>query len=222
MRMSEEASLEMQFKRGPGGRPSVAEAERRHRALLDCAARMFLDQGVSGVSIDEISRRSGVAKRFIYARYKGKEDLFVAAVEQFFAGMLDSLHEFETPLDDPEQGLFQYASHLLELALQPDALALNRLFLTAAPRFPDLARLFVERNRHRNLAGARNLLQAYADRGAIVISDPQELAENFFILTIGIPQRFALLGMCETPLEEQERLRRAVRLFLGGCAPRKN
>jgi AcrR family transcriptional regulator len=208
---------EISFKRGPGGRPSVVEAERRQRALLDCAARLFLDLGFGDVSIDEVSRRSGVAKRFIYARYKGKEELFVAAIEQFFAGMLDSLGAFETPLDDPLQGLVQYASHLLELALQPDALALNRLFLTAAPRFPDLARLFVERNRRRNLEGVRNLLQVYADRGAILIADPQALAESFFILTIGIPQRLALLGLREPPEEQQRHLRQAVRLFLQGC-----
>ncbi len=219
--MTEEASLERQFKRGPGGRPSVAEAERRQRALLDCAARMFLEQGFGDVSIEEISRRSGVAKRFIYARYKGKEELFVAAIEQFFAGMLEALHEFETPLDDPEEGLVHYAQRLLELALQPDALALNRLFLTAAPRFPDLARLFVERNRHRNLQGVRDLLQAYADRGAIIVSDPQALAESFFILIIGIPQRLALLGMRESPGEQRDRLRRAVQLFLGGCGSRE-
>ncbi len=218
--MSVETPPTKEFRRGPGGRPSVAEAERRHLALLDCAARMFLDQGFDEVSIEEIARRAGVAKRFIYARYKGKEELFVAAIERLFAEKLEALHEFETPLEDPEQGLFAYASHMLELAVQPDALAANRLFLTAAPRFPDLARLFVERNRRRNLASLRGLLQAYEERGAISTGDAQALAEDFLMLTTGVPQRLALLGLRETPEEEQRRLRQAVRLFLDGCRSR--
>ncbi len=215
--MSAETSQEKTFKRGPGGRPSVAEAGRRQLALLESAALIFLDQGFADASIEEVARRSGVAKRFIYARYKGKEQLFVAAIEHLVAGKLEALHEFETPLDDPEQGLVQYASHMLDLALQPDALALNRLFLTIAPRFPDLTRNFVERNRARNFAGLRGLLQTYADRGAIVAADLQMLAESFFMLTAGVAQRLALLGLRAPPEEERDGLRHAVRLFLDGC-----
>ena len=72
-----------EFKRGRGGRPTRGEAERRHRSLLRAATRLFLEKGWEGASIDEISRRSGVAKRFIYARYPDKTALFVAAVERF-------------------------------------------------------------------------------------------------------------------------------------------
>jgi TetR/AcrR family transcriptional regulator, mexJK operon transcriptional repressor len=207
------------FRRGPGGRPSAREAERRRAALLECAARLFLDAGYDPVSIDEISRVSGVAKRFIYARYKNKEELFVAAIEHFFAGRLEALHEMKAPRARAEKGLVQFVAPILELALNPDALALHRLFITAAPRFPELARAFVERNRHRNLADIRRVLQSYADRGEIVIADAQMMAEHFFILTIGIPQRLALLGLREPPKQEARRLRAAVRLFLRGCAP---
>ena len=65
-----DAPLEpIEFKRGPGGRPTREEAERRHRVLLATAFRLFLEKGWDGVSIEEISRQSGVAKGFIYARY---------------------------------------------------------------------------------------------------------------------------------------------------------
>jgi TetR/AcrR family transcriptional regulator, mexJK operon transcriptional repressor len=221
-RMSVEAPQDKGFKRGPGGRPSVAEAERRQRVLLDCAMQLFLEQGFDAVSIDEIARRSGVAKRFIYARYKGKEEIFVAAIEQCFAERLEHLLEFDTLPADPEEGLTHYAARLLDLALAPDALAMNRLFTMVAPRFPELTRKFIERGRHRNLGGVRRLLQAYADRGVIVSSDMQLLAESFFILIVGIPQRFALLGLRETPDDESRRLQQAVRLFLEGCRPRKS
>ena len=68
------------FKRGPGGRPTRQEAERRHQSLLATTFRLFLEKGWEAASIDEISRQSGVAKTFIYARYPNKVALFVGAI----------------------------------------------------------------------------------------------------------------------------------------------
>ena len=43
------------YKRGPRGRPTRQEAERRHQSLLATATRLFLDKGWDGASVDEIS-----------------------------------------------------------------------------------------------------------------------------------------------------------------------
>ena len=45
-------------------------------------ASLFLERGWEGTSIDEVSRQSGVAKTFIYARYPDKEALFAGAIER--------------------------------------------------------------------------------------------------------------------------------------------
>jgi TetR/AcrR family transcriptional regulator, mexJK operon transcriptional repressor len=209
------------FKRGPGGRPTQAEAARRHGVLLEIAARLFLERGIDSVSMEEIAKQAEVAKRFIYARYGGKSELFVAAVEHWFADRLETLHAFELPQQRGEKGLLQFGRKLLELALQPDALALHRLFVIAAPRFPELAKLFVERNSHRIVGEIVRMLTVYADRGEIEFPHPQMLAEQFFISIVGIPQRLALLGLRETPMEEQRRLRAAILLFLDGCRARR-
>lgn len=209
-----------EFKRGPGGRPTRQEAERRHAALLNTAIRLFLDQGLDGVSIDEIAKQAAVAKRFIYARYSDKSALFVAAVEHGFANRLQLLQEFQPPRRRAEAALVEFGQKLLDVALQPDALALFRLLISAAPRFPGLAELFVARNRHRSVDEIERVLAFYADRGEIVLSAPQLMAEQFFISVVGIPQRFALLGLRESPAAEKRRLRTAVRLFLNGCRGR--
>lgn len=80
------------YKRGPGGRPARKEAERRHQSLLESAIHLFLAKGWDGASVDEISRHSGVAKRFIYARYPDKAALFVGAIEQFICEKMEILH----------------------------------------------------------------------------------------------------------------------------------
>ena len=105
----------------------------------------------------------------------------------------------------------------MDLALRPEVLAFHRLFIAEAPRFPGLAKLFVERNRHRPLSEIIRVLAVYADRGMIQFGDPESLAEQFLILVAGLPQRVALLVGREESSREVRRLEAAVRLFLDGC-----
>jgi len=204
-----------EFKRGPGGRPTREEAERRHRSLLATAFRLFLEKGWDGVSVEEISRQSGVAKGFIYARYTDKGALFVEAIERLMADAIGTLHLAEPLPDDVEQGLCAFGRKLLDLVLQPEALAFHRQFIADAGRFPELAKLFVERNRLLDMM--IEVLRTYADRGAIKLSEPRTMAEHFAILVVGIPRMLALLVGREPPAAEERRLRAAVRLFLDGC-----
>src|SRR5262252_662365 len=92
------------FRRGPGGRPTQKEAERRHRTLLKTAMRLFLKDGWDGTSIDEISRQSGIAKRFIYARYADKAALFVGTLQRFIEEHAGALQFSERMPKDIDQG----------------------------------------------------------------------------------------------------------------------
>jgi TetR/AcrR family transcriptional regulator, mexJK operon transcriptional repressor len=209
-----------EFKRGPGGRPTRAEAERRLGTLLDTAMRLFLERGYEAVSVEEIAKRAGVAKRFIYARYGDKSELFVAAVEHSLLGRLeDTLHAIAPSRRGVERGLYELGQTLIRMTTQPEAVALHRLFVSSAPQFPEVAKRFVERNRERVVKEAERVLGFYADRGEIKLRHPQLTIEQFFISVIGIPQRLALLGLRESPEDEDQRLRVAVDLFVNGCRP---
>ena len=217
--MAPKSQLEpLEFKRGPGGRPTREEAERRHRGLLQTAFRLFLEKGWDGVSVDEISRQSGVAKGFIYARYTDKAALFVGAIERLMADAIGTLHLPEPLPDDVEQGLYAFGRKLLDVVLQPEALAFHRKFIAESTRFPGLAKVFIDRNPARDMIV--EVLTIYRKRGAIKFDDPQMVAEHFAILVVGIPRMLALLVGREPPAEEDQRLRGAVQLFLDGCRAR--
>src|SRR5271166_1180097 len=126
-RMSDRALEDGEFKRGPGGRPTRQEAERRHRSLIEAAFRLFLEKGWEGASIDEISRRAGVAKGFIYARYPDKAALFHAAIERLMEDVMGTLQVGEPLPQAVEEGLFAFGRRLLDLVLRPEALAFHRL-----------------------------------------------------------------------------------------------
>jgi AcrR family transcriptional regulator len=210
-----------EFKRGPGGRPTREEAERRHKALLDAATELFLEGGLNGTSIDAIAEKAGVAKRFIYARYADKGELFVAAISRFVESQLSPLLKLEVPEVPIETALHALGRRMLAIALKPEPLSVYRTLANEASRFPNLAQLFMARNRERVFGGMVRLFSTYAQRGEIEIDDPQMTAEHFFILMVGIPQRLALIGLREEPAQAERRLKAAIRLFLEGCRPRK-
>ena len=209
-----------EFRRGPGGRPTRAEAERRLGTLLQTAMKLFLERGFEAASIEEIAKRTGVAKRFIYARYGDKAELFVACVEHTILGTLEgALHAIEPSRHGAERGLYELGRQLLNVALQPDAIALHRLFVSAGAQFPDVAKRFVERSRVRAVKEVERVFQFYVDRGEIELPQRRLITEQFLISVVGIPQRLALLGAGESAEERDRRLRVAVRLFVNGCRP---
>src|SRR5258708_13979244 len=141
-RMSDAPLEHGEFRRGPGGRPSREEAERRHRSLLATAFRLLLEKGWDGVSIEEISRQSGVAKGFIYSRYPDKAALFVGAIERLIADATGTLHLAEPLPEDAEQGLYDFGLKMLDIVLHPDSLSFHRQFISDTSHFPDLAKLY--------------------------------------------------------------------------------
>ena len=211
-----------EFRRGAGGRPTRAEAQRRLENLLDTAMRLFLVRGYEAVSVEEIAKQAGVAKRFIYARYDDKSEVFVAAIQHAFLGRFEGvLRGFEPSRRGVEGDLLDLGRKMLDVALQPEAVALHRLFIASAPLFPDLAKRFVERNRERALREVERVFLFHAERGEIELPEPQLTIEQFFISVVGIPQRLALLGLREGPEEQDRRLRLAVGLFVRGLAKPK-
>lgn len=206
-----------EFRRGPGGRPTRAEAERRHGALLETATRLFLEHGLDRVSMDRIASEAGVAKRFIYARYADKGELFAAAVERLIAERITPLQIFEVPDEPVESGLIKLGKTLLELALKPEHLAVYRTLVVEAPRFPGLAKLDNERTRQLGIGGILRVLTEFARRGEIELHDPELQAELFGILVMRGAQHRALIVGREEPAQEERRLRAAIRLFLDGC-----
>jgi TetR/AcrR family transcriptional repressor of mexJK operon len=219
-----EQSLESgPFKRGRGGRPNREEAERRHRGLLETARCLLLAKGWDDVSIDEISRQSGVAKRFIYARYLDNSALFVGAILHYRLNQIGDIHLPDPMPTDVEDSLLVFGQRLLDLALTDESLAIFRLFVAEAHRFRDQVKLLLARDDDNDpLKVASRVLQDYAERGALKLSDPRLAAEHFFVLVVSIPQRLALVIGREPPDREASRLRAAVGLFLDGCRARRD
>lgn len=68
------------------GRARQEEARSRRAAIVDAAARLFLDLGYAGTTIAQVATEAGVSPQLVYAAYGGKAGLLAGVVDLMGAG----------------------------------------------------------------------------------------------------------------------------------------
>jgi AcrR family transcriptional regulator len=206
--------------RGQGGRPSRQESAQLSDRILDVATALFLGDGFGATSIEAVSKRAGVSKRTFYHRFSGKEALFEAVVRRMIERWTPP---FDTALLDAPSlatALRRTAEHMLKVALTPEALALHRMVIAEARRFPELARILHELGAAAAIERLAGEFERRIAAGEIRQIDSRFAAEQFILMVATGPQRRALgLG---APLGRAELGRwiiETVTLFLAGCRP---
>ncbi len=211
---------------GSGGRPTREEAAGRDRRVLATAAAMFERRGYEGTTIDALAEAAGVGKPTLYARFGDKGGLFAAvfrmrveAVLAPVAAEATAAAEAHEPADLP-QVLRTIGILLLQRSLLPDTVALSRIIVAEAGRFPELARLSHAEGWLRCVGLVADLLRSYDDAGAIAAGpDVEEAADLFLSLIMGRKQRAVMLGLPAPDLAAiTRRVTRCVDIFLNGIA----
>ena len=70
--------------------------------LLQTAIELFWEKGYFDSSVDEVVRRSGVAKYGVYGTFGSKDELFKRALKQY---ALDRHHDVQAPIRKPDASL---------------------------------------------------------------------------------------------------------------------
>ena len=204
-----------------GGRPPRLLAERIREQIVEVATPLFLIEGYGATSIEAVAKRARMSKRTLYSRFRDKAELFGAVVhrlveqlrppraatEQFFEGA------------NLEAILQRLARFILRAALSPSALALQRVILAEATRFPELAAAVnQEGTRGEAIRRIGSLLERERQAGRLGLADTEFAADQFLYMLVAGPQRRALgLGTPMTEREIDAWARGAVDLFLNGC-----
>ena len=204
--------------RGQGGRPSRLESAQLSDRILDVATALFLGNGYGATSIEAVAKRAGISKRTFYHRFRGKEELFEAVVRRlierwtppFDAALFEALSLAET--------MRRAAEHMLAVALTPEALALHRIVIAEAPRFPGLARILHELGAAVGIERIAQYLERCIATGEIRRLDPRFAAEQFILMVVTGPRRRALgLGAPLSHPALRDWVDHSVALFLDGC-----
>lgn len=205
-----------------GGRPTRLEAAALGDKILDTATALFLSRGFGATSIEAVAGRARISKRTFYHRFRDKAELYRAVIRR----MLDRwLPEIEAAFEGPaslEALLERAALRMLTVALSPEALALRRLLLAEAERFPELIDIAIEQGARRGIDRVAALLEEERRAGRIALEDCGFAAMQFQEMVLAIPLRRAMgFG---SPMSEEERdawAKNCVALFIGGCRARR-
>ena len=201
-----------------GGRPSREAAERLGDLILDTATESFLEVGYGETTIEQIAKRAGISKRTFYHRYPDKAALFGAVVRRIVDRLRPPEVSYLFEGDDLEVVLTRLARVILRAALNPQALALHRVILSEAGRFPELAAVVAERSAGREaVERIATLLLGKTGGKERLMPAARFAAQQFLQLVIALPQRRALgLGPPMKQAELDRWAAESTRLLLGG------
>ncbi|WP_142809602.1 TetR/AcrR family transcriptional regulator [Tepidiphilus olei] len=186
--------------------------------ILEAACTVFSERGYRA-SLDEIARRAGVAKQTVYHYFPSKDELFAHAVEAMGEGILVSLAplEGETLADT----LARFAQTFRERVLAEPCIALHRLLVTEAPRFPELARTVYEAGMGETTRHLAALLARAMNEGRLRRDDPLFAAELLLSMLTSAERNRRLYESQHPEDALPERADRVVSFFLRALAPEK-
>lgn len=202
-----------------GGRPSREAAARLGARILDIATELFLTHGYGATSIEDIARAARISKRTFYHRYPDKRALFGAVITRIVNGLrpanADALFGDHGPLDE---ALLRLARAILHAALSPQAVALYRVIVAEAARFPDIAAVVGQQGRSQAAVTQIAALLAHHDAASSATATAREFAAAQFLqMVMAAPLRRALgLGEPMTEAGLDAWARDTVALFLNG------
>ena len=171
---------------------SRREARRlsRREAILDAAQASFMEHGYAGTSMSGIAAMLGGSKGTLWSYFPSKDVLFAAMVDRAVQAVRQQFSLILNPHDDVGTALRHFAREFLQTITAPPALALHRLVISEANRFPETGRIFHERASGRTRELLADYLAGAMERGFLRRADPLLAA-------------YQLLGLCMTGCHQQ-------------------
>ncbi len=202
--------------------PSTGRGLARRRALLDAAARLFVEKGYGKTTLDDIVAVAGGSKATLYAQFGDKEGLFRAIMAENQARIQAGLDRVVACQSlTPEEALTQVALQFLGVLLQEETLSVIRVLIAEGGRVPQVVDEFMRTGPEVTNKRLSDYLAGLSDRGLLSVPDPATAARAFLGMVTG-RLLFDRLVMPERTLDlgrEEHYVRQAVRLFLDGVSP---
>jgi AcrR family transcriptional regulator len=149
----------------------AAQARATRRAIVDAAARLFVERGYGATTVDAIADAAGVSRKTVFTSVGGKVVALKLAIDWAVVGddepvpMLERPHVTAAQQEpDARRILADYARTVREVSSR--IAPLNSVVQAAAGLDADIREL-AEQGRAQRLSGMRVLAQLVADRDAL-------------------------------------------------------
>ena len=184
-------------------------------AVMDAAIALFLADGYDRTSLESVARAADVSSATLYKHFPTKEALFGAIMARLWESEPGAEGAMPGP-GDPRRGLTLIGQDYADLLGQPRTVALFRVIIAEAPRFPELGRELYERGKRPYL----DRLGVYLDRevaaGTLAIDDVAMAARQFLgmINDVVFWPRLLIVDLDVSPEEAHAVVDQAVETFL--------
>lgn len=148
-----------------------AAGDEKTIAIIKAARKTFLSRGFDGASMDQIALAAGVSKRTVYNRFRSKEELFGATIEETCRNLVPvNVDDIEASLP-PAEFIRELSRQFLEGVLQPEAVSLRRIAAFEAGRTPAIGQSYLEHGPQWMVDHFAPILQRLAAKGFLRIDD---------------------------------------------------
>ncbi|KSV80254.1 hypothetical protein N183_16835 [Sinorhizobium sp. Sb3] len=204
------------------GRPQVRSDDETRKVIILAAERQFCDLGYETANINVIAQNSGVSTKTLYRLFPTKADLFERVISLRIDEFVIEVDEENLDAMSLKAGLVRLLAAYGHLVLAADTIAIIRLVLAEAERFPQIAATFWEKAIERTNATLEQWLKRQSEAGRLVIVCPYQTAGMLRGMMAMEPQRAVMMGRVNA-IDEATIITRAdicAEIFLSGTVPR--
>ncbi|MBG6249339.1 MULTISPECIES: TetR/AcrR family transcriptional regulator [Symbiopectobacterium] len=191
------------------------KSETKRQAILDIAARAFIEQGFNNTSMSEIASRVGGSKSTLYNYFSSKEEIFSAVMASSAKTNIAEAFESVDPKKDIETTLNQFGRNYLSSVLSSGLMAIWRMAISESER-SDIGRLFYAEGPQKGWKRLSHYLSKKSDEGILRHSDSWVCAMHLKGLIEAELFLVAALGVDTAPDAKriEDAVSRAITVFL--------
>ena len=195
-----------------------AQRKGSREAIVDAAARLFLERGFGSVSMDELAMAAGLARRTLYNQFASKEEIFR---EMLLRVSRQLEHAFPSGIEtqgDVEDVLRVVARVIVNLHKNSEYLGFLRMVVADSRQFPWIAKEFAA-VMDPQTARLTRYLAHLTELGILNCQNPTLAAHQF----MGILNEFSLwpwmIGRERALASDADVVEEAIRMFLQRYRP---
>ena len=161
----------------PDGEQEIKRG-RKFEQVLAGAREIFLRDGFDGASVDDIARAAGVSKATLYSYFNDKRLLFMEVCRQECLRQASSamaqVNDYKTIRDKVEFA----ARTLVSVILEPFNVAIFRVCVAEAERFPEIGEQFYNYGPGFGVARIAEFIEIAVKDGELICDDPHLAASQ--------------------------------------------
>lgn len=179
------------------------KAGRKFAQVSEGAKEVFLRDGYSGTSVDDIAAAAKVSKATLYSYFPDKRLMFEEAMQTEQQRLEDATPLRIDDADAPAEAIPVLTRQIAEWLVSAEIVRLHRVHVAEAPRFPDVARRYLGAMAAVLRDRLRTHLDRWVSRGELHINDTDLAAEQLIRLAGAEIHDIAMLGDRPAPNADQ-------------------